>query len=204
MAVDTFALAQLERKADVAAKDMDGKTAYSWASDELIGTEEESEHDGHIHAVMDCLTAHGATDPSAVEKEMEQAGFAADELTGGKMTIDRDVYLRAANNIEFLRAVWKGNRVVNSESDKQSPRSPHRLTEPLQRRAALRQLLQRVGATAQLSSAGPHIPALRKIGSSPAVDIRKLGVGASIEQQRGTLYPSRGSGAREGCLAVEI
>ena len=28
--------------------------------------------------------------------------------------------------------------------------------------------------------------------------------GASIEQQRGTLYPSRGSGAREGCLAVEI
>ena len=28
----TYALAQLERKADVAAKDMDGKTAYSWPS----------------------------------------------------------------------------------------------------------------------------------------------------------------------------
>ena len=109
MAAETFARAQLERKADVAAKDMDGKTAYSWASDELIGTEEESEHDGHIHAVMDCLTAHGATDPSAVEKEMEQAGFGADELTGGKMTIDRDVYLRAANNKDIKEAMLKAD-----------------------------------------------------------------------------------------------
>ena len=55
------------------------------------------------------VTSGDLAGAAAVLAQMEQAGFAADELTGGKMTIDRDVYLRAANNKDIKEAMLKAD-----------------------------------------------------------------------------------------------